>query len=69
LWEHKLHINVGFSDKYNVSKLLWFKEYSDVAAAIESEKKIKNRSHQWKTNLIDKNNPGWLDLSQQWESF
>ena len=34
-----------------------------IRAEIELEKKIKNRGRQWKINLIEKENPSWRDLS------
>jgi putative endonuclease len=36
---------------------------SDVYEAITREKRIKKWNRQWKINLIEQNNPHWLDLS------
>jgi len=43
--------------------LVWYNVGSSIEAAIELEKKIKNRERQWKINLIEKMNPNWRDLS------
>jgi len=63
--EHKTKMHKGFTEKYDVDCLVWYAMGSDIEAAIELEKKIKNRSRQWKINLIEKMNPGWLDLSSE----
>ena len=64
IFEHKTKPNAeSFTAKYNVDKLVWYQSGSDIASAIELEKKIKNRSRAWKIALIEKNNPQWNDLS------
>ncbi len=64
--EHKHHLLEGFSKKYDVTRLVWFVHGEDMAAAIELEKKIKNRGRQWKINLIEQENLNWDDLAAQW---
>lgn len=66
MYEHKHHLLDGFTSKYDVTRLVWFERGEDIAAAISLEKKIKNRNRQWKIDLIEKRNPGWLDLSAGW---
>jgi putative endonuclease len=66
IYEHKNNMVKGFTDRYNVKKLVWYDCTRDVNQAIEIEKKIKNRSRQWKIDLIETNNPKWEDLSKQW---
>jgi len=61
--EHKNKAYKGFTEKYSVDKLVWYTTGSSMVAAIELEKKIKNRGRQWKINLIEKINPDWNDLS------
>jgi len=61
--EHKIGTYKGFTEKYNVNKLVWCTVGSSIVAAIELEKKIKNRSRQWKISLIEETNPSWVDLS------
>jgi putative endonuclease len=68
MYEHKNHLVAGFTDKYNVTRLVWFVQGEDIKAAIELEKKIKNRGRQWKINLIEKTNSNWDDLSEEWTS-
>ncbi len=62
--EHKAQTcSEGFTARYTVNKLVWFEAGTDIAKAIEVEKKIKNRSREWKLALIEKSNPEWKDLS------
>jgi len=61
--EHKTGAYKGFTEKCNVNRLVWYATGSSITAAIELEKKIKNRNRQWKINLIEGVNPDWVDLS------
>jgi putative endonuclease len=63
VYEHKTHADpYSFTAKYNVDKLVYFEETSDVRAAIEREKQIKSWSRSRKTDLIFQMNPQWVDL-------
>lgn len=66
MYEHKHHLQDGFTKKYGVASLVWFTQGDDIQAAISLEKKIKNRSRQWKIDLIEKDNPDWKDLAADW---
>ena len=69
MYEHKHHLLQGFTSQYNVIRLVWFIHGKSITAAIDLEKKIKNRGRQWKINLIEKTNPNWHDLSADWAGF
>jgi putative endonuclease len=61
--EHKEKIyQTSFTHKYNIHKLLYFEEYSDIRDAIEREKQIKAGSRAKKIALIESKNPQWEDL-------
>ena len=62
VWEHKHKIHEGFSKKYNVIKLVWYKEFDDITDAIYQEKQMKKWKRAWKIELIEKINPLWKDL-------
>ena len=62
--EHKLHINSGFSDKYNVEKLVYYETHEQMYDAISREKQLKNWHRKWKEDLINENNPEWNDLAE-----
>ena len=61
--EHKSHQVPGFTDRYNLDRLVWCDVGGDIAGAISLEKKIKNRPRAWKVALIESVNPKWVDLS------
>lgn len=67
LYEHKKKMFKGFTKKYNISKLVWFEEYSDIKNAIQKEKNLKKWKRAWKNELILKSNPNYKDLSETWE--
>ena len=66
IFEHKNKLIPGFTEKYNVNKLVYFETVSDVKAAIQREKNLKNWNRSWKIELIKKNNPTFKDLSEDW---
>jgi putative endonuclease len=60
--EHKEKITKGFSEKYNVGKLVYFETYKYVKDAIKRESNIKAWQRKWKLKLIEENNVEWIDL-------
>ncbi len=64
VWEHKEGIVEGFTKKYGVNQLVWFDVHEDAMAAITREKQLKKWERAWKINLIQKENPLWRDLSE-----
>lgn len=61
--EHKEGAGEGFASKYNLTKLVYLEEFSDVEDAIYREKQLKNWRRTWKEELIRKENPAFADLS------
>jgi putative endonuclease len=66
VWEHKNHAVPGFTDRYNVTRLVYFEQTPNVAAAIEREKQIKGWRREKKVALIEKTNRTWRDLGEDW---
>ena len=66
VWEHKSKETEGFTEKYNVTKLVYFEQTTDVSAAIEREKQLKRWNRAKKISLIERMNPKWEDLSLGW---
>jgi len=62
VWEHRNHLVKGFTNKYKVSKLVYFEVCAGIIGAIEREKQIKAGSRQNKTDLITSVNPEYKDL-------
>ncbi|MEO8355554.1 MAG: GIY-YIG nuclease family protein [Chloroflexota bacterium] len=63
--EHKNKVVAGFTNSYNVTKLVYFEEYETVPEAIAREKQIKGGSRQKKIDLINSKNPEWKDLFEE----
>jgi putative endonuclease len=63
-YEHKNHLVKGFTSNYDINLLVWFDETNEVEQALAFEKKIKNRGRAFKIALIEKDNPEWRDLSE-----
>ena len=55
-----------FVRKYNVNRLVWFEEHPLYVSAIRRETNIKRWKRAWKLALIEKTNPNWDDLLEQW---
>jgi putative endonuclease len=66
MYEHKHKFVQGFTQKYNVDKLVYFEETRDVHAALEREKEIKKWRREKKNALVLKDNEEWRDLSEGW---
>jgi putative endonuclease len=56
-YEHKKKLVPGFTEKYNVTKLVYFEETRDVTAAIAREKQIKKWRREKKDALVLSMNP------------
>jgi putative endonuclease len=62
VWEHKVKAVPGFSAKYDVDPLVWFERYDTLEAAMQRERRIKSWKRAWKIDLIERDNPHWIDL-------
>jgi putative endonuclease len=62
VWQHQQNLIDGFTKKYHVHQLVYFKVFEDMHNAITREKQIKAGSRANKIKLIETQNPQWLDL-------
>jgi putative endonuclease len=62
IWEHKTKAVAGFTARYGVDRLVWYERHENAEAAIRREKQIKEWKRDWKFNLIERENPHWIDL-------
>jgi putative endonuclease len=69
LYEHKNKPFKGFTEKYNVSKLVYFEETNDVQSALAREKEIKRWRREKKDALVVSVNPEWKDLEEEGKDF
>ena len=60
--QHKSKTIRGFTAQYGVNQLVWYECYDDPINAITREKELKKWRRAWKLELIEKMNPGWIDL-------
>jgi putative endonuclease len=61
-YEHEHKLVKGFTQKYNVNKLIYFEIFDDIELAISREKQIKGYSRAKKVALIDQVNKNWDEL-------
>lgn len=64
LAEHRSGRRAGYASKWNITRLVYVKEFQYINDAIDYEKKLKKWKRQWKFELIEESNPDWLDLMQ-----
>ena len=62
VYEHKEKLAPGFTNKYNVNKLIYYEIFNNIYNALSREKQIKAGSRQKKIILINSLNPKWNDL-------
>jgi len=63
LWQHRNGQVNGFTSKYRVYRLVRFEMFETMHEAISREKQLKRWHRQWKINLIESENPQWVDLA------
>jgi putative endonuclease len=66
VYEHKQKIVKGFTQKYNITKLVFYEMTESIESAINREKQIKGWVRKKKIRLIEEENPYWEDLSEGW---
>ena len=59
---HREQAIPGFSARYSCTLLVWWEQHVDISEAIAREKRIKGWRRAWKLALIEKTNPQWRDL-------
>ena len=64
LYEHRNNLIEGFTNKYNVHHLVYYEDVNDIQSALLREKQLKRWTRKWKIELIEKVNPEWLDLAE-----
>ncbi len=65
VYEHREKLVSGFTEKYNLTRLVYYEVFEDINEAIKREKTLKNLVRRKKDLLIEKMNPGWKDLYYQ----
>ena len=63
LEQHRSGHGSKFVTRNGVHRLVHVVEFASAQDAIAREKQLKNWRRDWKIQLIEKENPGWSDLS------
>ena len=62
-WEHGSGLGSKFVSRYRVSRLVYFEVFEDPYEAISRENQIKAGPRRRKVALIEKTNPRWRNLA------
>jgi putative endonuclease len=60
--EHREGRIDGFTSRYRLTRLAWFRRYDDARDATDFEKRLKRWRREWKFREIEELNPEWDDL-------
>ena len=60
--QHQQKLRPGFTSKYGVDKLVWYEVYETREGAFRRERQMKKWYRAWKLEMIERFNPGWRDL-------
>ena len=64
-WQHRQGLAEGFTDRYGVTRLVWYERHERIEDAIQREKNIKHWPRKWKVDLIEGMNVEWRDLYEE----
>jgi putative endonuclease len=62
VYDHKQGAIKGFTEKYGVTRLVYFETFDYGQAAFQRERTMKHWRRDWKIALIEDANPDWHDL-------
>jgi putative endonuclease len=66
VYQHKKKLVVGFTERYNINRLIYYEETNDVGVAQTRERQLKGWLRSKKIALVKSMNPEWKDLSEGW---
>lgn len=66
IFQHKTGALGGFTKKYKCDRLVFYERYDDVYKAKRRELQLKGWRREKKIALIEKMNPRWQDLAENW---
>ena len=69
VWQHKNGLVLGFTSRYNLTRLVYSECFVYPDAAIAREKEIKAWRRRKKIALIESMNPRWQDLARDWQDL
>ena len=66
VWQHRAGEGSQHVKETGKTRLVYTERHEEIEPAIAREKLIKKWRRQWKFELIEKDNPDWDDLWEQW---
>jgi len=68
VWEHKHpeKDTCSFTKRHRLTKLVYIEDYANPSDAIAREKALKGWTRSRKVELINGQNPDWIDLAREW---
>lgn len=69
IYEHKHDLAEGFTKEHQLHMLVYAEPHETMESAIQREKQLKKWNRAWKLELIEKNNPEWKDLYEEYAAF
>jgi putative endonuclease len=66
VYQHRTRSVKGFTQRYDITRLVFFEQTPNSRAAVEREQELKGWRRAKKVRLIESVNPGWLDLAADW---
>ena len=69
VWQHKSKLIPGFTNRYHLTRLIYYECFFYPDAAIAREKEIKAWRRSKKMKLIESMNPQWRDLAENWQDL
>ena len=64
--QHKAGEIKGFTQQYKINRLVYVEVFRMIGNAIRREKEIKHWVRARRVDLIERDNPTWDDLSEDW---
>ena len=61
-FQHRNRLVDGFTKEHGCTMLVWFETHDELQEARQRELRVKKWKRAWKIELIERQNPRWLDL-------
>ena len=65
IWQHRNGVSEGFAKRRNCNRLVRLEMFDTMEDAISREKQLKRWHREWKINLVESENPDWVDLASE----
>jgi putative endonuclease len=62
VYEHREGLVEGFTKRYGLKTLVYYEVHATAESAITREKQLKDWQRRWKVELLERENPNWIDL-------